>query len=58
MCNTSITQYYLIGEFWISGFIVKLWHDLLTSTDVSSNPESSEEQIPHMRFLINMTIQP
>ena len=46
-----------IGEFWISSFIVELWHDLLTSTAVASNPESSEEQIPHSRLLINMTVQ-
>ena len=46
-----------IGGFWISSFIVELWHDLLTSTAVASNPESSEEQIPHSRLLINMTVQ-
>ena len=45
------------GEFWISSFIVELWRDLLTSTAVASNPESSEEQIPHNRLLINMTVQ-
>ena len=46
-----------IGEFWISSFVVKLWRDLLTSMAVASNPEFSEEQIPHDRLLINMTVQ-
>ena len=46
-----------IGGFWISSFIVELWRDLLTSTAVASNPESSKEQIPHSRLLINMTVQ-
>ena len=35
-----------MGEFWIRGFVVELWRDLLTSTAVASNPESSEEQNP------------
>ena len=46
-----------IGEFWIKDFIVELWRDLLTLTAVASSPESSEEQIPHNRLLINMTVQ-
>ena len=45
-----------IGEFWIRDFIVELWRDLLTLT-VASSPESSKEQIPHNRLLINMTVQ-
>ena len=37
----------IICEFWIRGFIVELWRDLLTSRQlVASNPESSIEQIP------------
>ena len=46
-----------ISKFWISSFIVKLWHDLPTSTAVASNPEFIEEQISHNRLLINMTVQ-
>ena len=57
MCKASLTQCYLEIEFWTRDFIVELWHDLLTLTDVASSPESSEEQIPHNRLLINMTVQ-
>ena len=46
-----------IGEFWISGFIVELWCDLLTLTAVASNPDSSEKQILHYKLLMNMTVQ-
>ena len=46
-----------IGGFWIISFIVELWRDLFTLTAVASNPESSEEQIPYNRLLINMTVQ-
>ena len=46
-----------IGESWIRDFIVELWHDLLTVTAVASSPESNEEQIPHNRLLINMTVE-
>ena len=35
----------------------ELWHDLLTSMAVASNPESSEEQIPNYRLLTNTTVQ-
>ena len=45
------------GGFWISSFVVKLWHDLLTLTAVTSISESSNEQIPHYRLLINTTVQ-
>ena len=41
----------------VYSFIVKLWCDLLTLTAVDSNPESSKEQNPHNRLLINMTVQ-
>ena len=37
--------------------LMELWRDLLTSTAVASNPESSKEQIPHNKLLINMTVQ-
>ena len=47
----------LVNQFWISSFIVELWCDLLNSMAVASNPESSKEQIPHNRLLINMTVQ-
>ena len=30
---------------------------MLTSTAVASNPESSNEPIPHNKLLINMTVQ-
>ena len=46
-----------IGEFWSISFIVELGRDLLTLTAVASNPESSEEQIPHNKLLINITVQ-
>ena len=39
------------------GFVVKLWRDLLTLMTVASKLESSEEQIPHNRLLINITVQ-
>ena len=39
------------------GFVVKLWRDLLTLMTVASNLESSEEQIPHNRLLVNITVQ-
>ena len=46
-----------IGEFWIKDSIVELWRDLLTLMAVASSSESSEEQIPHNRLLINMIVQ-
>ena len=46
-----------IGEFWIRSFDVELWHDILTLKAVASNPESSKEEIPHNRLLINVTVQ-
>ena len=36
------------GEFWIRGFIVKLWHDLLILTVVVSNQESSEVLVNYL----------
>ena len=45
--NVSLTQQHLEMKWWIldwySSSIVELWHDLLTSTAVACNPESSEE---------------
>ena len=54
---TAVLSWNRIGEFWIRGFVVKLWRDLLTLMAVASSPESSKEQIPHNRLLINMTVQ-
>ena len=47
----------IVKEFVSRDFVVQLWCDLLALTAVASNPECSEEQIPHNRLLINMTIQ-
>ena len=58
-CSASLIQYYLEIELVNCGlvFVVELWHNLLAVTAVTSNPESSEEQILHNRLLINMTVQ-
>ena len=51
MCKVSITHCYLEmknGEFWIRGFIVKLWHDLLILTVVVSNQEFNEELVNYL----------
>ena len=50
--NTILSQN-RVGKFWIKGFIVELWGDLLTSTVVASNSESNEEQIPSTDCLSN-----
>ena len=52
-------QYYLEMKLVSFGLVAlfELWHDLLTSMAVASNPESSEEQVSHSRLLINMTVQ-
>ena len=58
MCNASLTQYHHempgIGDFWIRGFTVNLWRDLLTLMPVASNPGSSKKTNSHNRLLINM----
>ena len=55
----SLMQYYLELKLVDFGLVAlfELWHDLLTSMAVASNPESSEEQVSHSRLLINMTVQ-
>ena len=52
----AVLSWNRIGEFWIKGFAVQLWSDLLTLTAVAGNSEFSEEQIPRNRPLINMTV--
>ena len=59
MCNASLTQYYLEMKFVDFGLVALLsnYGVICSPLAVASNPESSEEQIPHNRLLINMTVQ-
>ena len=60
-CSTSTLYLFkILGNFLLGQVRIRLrallWHDLVTSMAVASNPESSEEQVPHNSLLINMTV--
>ena len=50
----KLVDFGLVTLLWSYGMI---YVRLLTLTAVFRCPESSEEQIPHSRLLINMTVQ-